>query len=392
MQKDGAHSEAVWALCAELLASSDPCLVGQGAATLRSMLGIPVFRQMAAGTNSAKSGVGSALPHMSSWSPATRCIHASLQLLCEQHSDERVLQDVLSSLQLLLAANFGSEAVVSVCSNGGPTERGETSISLWQLISRLTALSLHPIPSLACDAIVALTLLSSNSAGAAVCVLNRAAPLLCWQVTCRCLEVISKGPCEAPAAPEDADQNVVEHVFDNTVENAIESAVSEEEIVSNTLEQEIEQKLTDETEQQMFPENAGGSTGHDGSIIGETKPQEPSPGPTQHLSKEFAKRMFMSDLIHGSCDHSFVVGCNVTSDTFLMRPGMAELLLYCTMHACINFCTVCMSLKRVPSQKSDHSSLNTLLFSCSFGCTSYAQLFWLSFFSICDFFQVLFRP
>jgi hypothetical protein len=359
MQKDSAHSDAVWGLCAELLSSSDYCSVGQGAATLRSLLGIPVFRQMVARSSSAKCGVGSALPQMLSWPPATRCIHAALQLLFDEHSDERVLQDVLSSLQLLLAANFGCEAVVAVCGNGGPDASDKTSISLWQLISRLTVLSLHPIPSLACDAFVALSFLSSNSAGAAVSVLNRAAPLLCWQVACRCLQVISKDPCGIAAAPEDA----------------MENTVTEEVIRSNTQElgdKENAQKLTGDTEPQHFPEDASPD---DDSIIVEAEPlPELSFDPSAHSDKTFAIRMFMSDRIHGSCEHSFVVGCNVTSDAFLMRPGVAELLLYCSMHACINFCTVCMSLKRVPLQKSDPTSLSAL-FSCSFGCSSYAHLF-----------------
>ena len=82
----------------------------------------------------------------------------------------------------------------------------------------------------------------------------------------------------------------------------------------------------------------------------------------------------MSDTIHGSSEHSFVAGCNVTRDDYLLQPGVAELLLYCSMHACMNCCTVSLSLKRTQSKKADLSS-STALFSCSFGCASYARHF-----------------
>lgn len=380
MQKDSAHTDVVWGHCAELLTSSDTCFVVQGAATLRSLLGIPVFRQVVARTYSAKCGVGTALPHMANWSPATRCIHAALQLLFVQHSDERVLQDVLASLQLLLAANCGSEAVVAVCNNGGPAANDKISISLWQLVGRLTVLALHPIPSLACDAIMALSLLSCHAAGAAVCVLSRAAPLLCWQVMCRCLQAISAGP-PGTVTPEGVEENV----------NSDEAGIS-----LNAQAEDDEQKLSQELEQRQFHDIGDVSASSDANIgeaelqqeqsagfscpdgnNGEAEQQEepslalpsPIPGSSSHSVKGFAQRNFMSDLVHGSSEHSFVVGCNMICDAFLLSPGVAELLLYCTMHACINFCTVCMSLKRVPSQKHDSASANALV-SCSFGCNS----------------------
>ena len=88
--------------------------------------------------------------------------------------------------------------------------------------------------------------------------------------------------------------------------------------------------------------------------------------------KAFARRKFMSNVIHGSCQHSFLVGCNLTSEAYLLQSGVVELLLYCSMHACINCSTICVSMKRVQSKDSD-SSPTTALFSCSFGCTAYAQ-------------------
>jgi hypothetical protein len=417
MQKDSAHADVVWGHCAELLNSSDTCSVVQGTTTLRSLLGIPVFRQVVARTYSAKCGVGSALPHMANWSPATRCIHAALQLLVAQHSDERVLHDVLASLQLLLAANCGSEAVVAVCNNGGPAANDKISISLWQLSVRLTVLALHPIPSLACDAVIALSLLSCHAAGAAVCVLSRAAPLLCWQVMCRCLQAISAGPSSTVTAEgvgenlnsdeagislnaqaEDGEQQLSQELEQRQFRDTGDvSACSDANIGEAELRQEVgEQQLSQELEQRQFRDTGDVSACSDASIgeaelrqeqsagftcpdgnSGEAEQQEepclalpsPTPSSSSHSVKAFAQRNFMSDLIHGSSEHSFVVGCNMTCDAFLLSPGVAELLLYCTMHACINFCTVCMSLKRVPSQKHDSASANALV-SCSFGCNS----------------------
>jgi len=352
MQKENGHPDTVWGLCAELLTSGSPCLVAQGAVTLRSLLGIPIFRQVIARATPAKIGVGTALPHMASWPPSTRSIHAALQLLFSEHSDERVLQDVLVSLQLLLAANFGGDAVVSVCSAGGPAADNKTSRSLWQLVSRLTALSLHHIPSLACDSLVTLSLLTSNAAGCAVCVLNRAASLLLWQVMCRCLHVISPGSAEemiseqCEALPEQLQQQIFGDV------------------------EQQEATLAEDSEQQQ---------------------QEATLASQRPSVKAFARRKFMSNVIHGSCQHSFLVGCNLTSEAYLLQSGVVELLLYCSMHACINCSTVCVSMKRVQSKDSDSSQ--TTLFSCSFGCTAYAQsycLFPLSCFNLCR--QVHFRP
>ncbi len=335
MQKDSAHGDVIWGICAELITSSDPCLVGQGVATLRSLLGIPAFRQSVARGSSAKCGVGSALLHTSSWSPAMRCIHAALQLLCAEHSDERVLQDVLASLHMLLAASFGCESVVAVCGGGGPAARDKNSVSLWQLICRLTALSLHPIPSLACDAVVALSLFTSNAAAAAVCVLNRAAPLLLWQVMCRCLQAISVGSTGT------ALQDDVESV--------------------EALPVQLQQQDSDSDAEQQQPR------------------EMPHAAPA-HSAKAAARRNFMSEVIHGNDEHSFVIGCNLTCDGYLLRPGITELLLYCSMHACINCCTVCTSLKRL-SPKGAHASPITALLSCSFGCSSYAHVFILRLFS-----------
>jgi hypothetical protein len=331
MQKDSAQSDVVWGLCAELLASSDPCLVGQGAATLRSLLGIPAFRQALARASQAKCGVGSALPHMASWSPAIRSIHTALQLLFAEHSDERVLRDVLASLHMLLSASFGGDSVISVCVSGGPGGQDNSSVSLWQLVNRLSALSLHTVPSLACDAVVALSLLTSNAAGAAVCVLHRAAPLLLWQVMCRCLQAISIGS---------------------------EASDSKDAVESQTLE--------------PFPVAASEQLPQQVSYADEPQQQETTLTPPHPSAKVLASRNFMLEIIHGSCEHSFVVGCNLTCDDFIRQPGVAEFLLYCSMNACINCCTVCMSMKRTHSTAA-HASPATSLLSCSFGCTVYVQ-------------------
>jgi hypothetical protein len=327
MQKDSAHCDVVWGICAELITSSDPCLVSQGAATLRSLLGIPVFRQVVARASPTKCGVGSALPHMKSWSPATRCIHATLHLLCADHSDERVLQDVLASLHMLLAASFGGDSVIAVCGSVGPAAIDNNSVSLWQLVSRLTALALHPNPSLACDAVVALSLLTSNAAGAAVCVLHRAAALLLWQVMCRCLQAISMGST-GTSLPDDGES-------------------------LDALPKQLEQQDSEPDAEQK-------------------QQQEMTHAARADSAKAYARRNFMSEAIHGNVEHSFVADCNLMRDDYLLRPGITELLLYCSMHACINCCTVCASFRRSPSKEA-HSSPNTALLSCSFGCSSYAH-------------------
>ena len=395
MQKDSAHSDVVWGICAELLASRDPCLIGQGAATLRSLLGIPGFRLAVARGAAPKCGVGSALPHMAGWSPATRCVHAALQLLVAEHSDERVLQDVLASLQLLLAASFGSEAVVAVCSSGGAAADNKMAISLWQLVSRLTCLSLHPIPSLANDALVTLSLLSCNPAGAAVCVLNRAASLLLWQVMCRCLQVVSSGSAAAAEEEQRVESKDIERPLEvsprmpvleqqHGADAAVARAAQQQDAAESSCAQDEAGPEVEGAEQTASTE-ALEEAEHTSSSPKEATPTATSPKalspPAQRAAspqpaKAFERRTFMSDRIHGSCEHSFAAGCTLTSDAYLLQPGVVELLLYCSMHACINCCTVCVSLKR--TQPAAHSLATTALLSCSFGCTTYAHPFLLS--------------
>jgi hypothetical protein len=399
MQKENGHPDTVWGLCAELLTSGSPCLVAQGAVTLRSLLGIPIFRQVIARATPAKIGVGTALPHMASWPPSTRSIHAALQLLFTEHSDERVLQDVLVSLQLLLAASFGGDAVVSVCSAGGPSADNKTSASLWQLVSRLTVLSLHHIPSLACDSLVTLSLLTSNAAGCAVCVLNRAASLLLWQVMCRCLQVISPGSAEeviseqSEALPEKLQQQISGDVEqqeatlaedgqqqqrETTLADDGQQQQQEATLADDGQQQQQEATLADDGQQQQQEATLaddGQQQQQEATLAddGQQQQQQESTLDSQRPSvKAFARRKFMSDVVHGSCQHSFLEGCNLTCEAYLLQSGVVELLLYCSMHACINCSTVCVSMKRVQSKDSD-SSPTTALFSCSFGCTAYAQ-------------------
>jgi hypothetical protein len=327
---------------------------------------------------------------MASWPSVTRCVHAALQLLCAEHADERVLQDVLAALQLLLAASFGSEAVVAACSAGGAAADNKTSISLWQLVTRLACLSLHPIPPLASDALVALCLLSCNPAGAAVCVLNRAASLLLWQVMCRCLQAISTG--SAAAAEEE--------------QPAVESTGAE-------LSLEATLPLPLQEQQQQGADATADDTGQDEANVEvldtaeptTSSPKQAAPAPAAsspkelppqaqraaslQLAKAFARRTFMSELIHGSCEHSFVAGCSLTSDAYLLQPGVVELLLFCSMHACINCCTVCVSLKRTQAAAA-HADSTTALLSCSFGCTRYAQPLRFSSVQVCDMLYQLF--
>jgi hypothetical protein len=197
---------------------------------------------------------------------------------------------------------------------------------------------------------------------------------------CRCLQAISAGPSSTVTA-EGVGENL------NSDEAGI-SLNAQAEDGEQQLSQELEQRQFRDTgdvsacsdasigEAELRQEQSAGFTCPDGNS-GEAEQQEepclalpsPTPSSSSHSVKAFAQRNFMSDLIHGSSEHSFVVGCNMTCDAFLLSPGVAELLLYCTMHACINFCTVCMSLKRVPSQKHDSASANALV-SCSFGCNS----------------------
>jgi hypothetical protein len=425
MQKDSVHSDVVWSLCSELLTSSDPCLVCQGVATLRALLGIPGYRRAVVRPTSAKCEVGSALPHAATWTPAIRCIHAALQLLVLEHSDERVLQDVLASLQMLLAASFGGEIVIAVCGGGGPASDDKNCISLWQLVSRLTVLSLHPIPSLARDALVALSFLTCNAAGAAVCVLNRPASLLLWQVMCRCLQAISGGTTTADSqysyefldgraeqqihvqddgshqAQDDGSQQLQDdgsqqmtqddgsqQAQDDGSQQAQDDGSQQmtQDDGSQQAQDDGSQQLQDDGSQQMTQDDGSQQAQDDGSQQAQDDQlqqqisdiQQHRQGvahtPSSHSAKTPRRRNFMSDMIHGRSEHSFVAGCNVTRDDHLLQPGVAELLLYCSMNACINCCTVSVSLKRNQSTKADLSS-STALFSCSFGCASYERPF-----------------
>jgi hypothetical protein len=182
---------------------------------------------------------------------------------------------------------------------------------------------------------------------------------------CRCLHVISPGSAEemiseqCEALPEQLQQQIFGDVEQQ-----------EATLAEDSEQQQQEATLAEDSEQQQ---------------------QEATLASQRPSVKAFARRKFMSNVIHGSCQHSFLVGCNLTSEAYLLQSGVVELLLYCSMHACINCSTVCVSMKRVQSKDSDSSQ--TTLFSCSFGCTAYAQsycLFPLSCFNLCR--QVHFRP
>jgi hypothetical protein len=304
---------------------------------------------------------------MASWPPTTRCIYAALQLLLLEHSDERVLQDVLASLHLLLAASNGSEAVIAVCCAGGPASNNKTYVSLWDLVSRLTVLSLHPSHFLACDALVALSLLTCNAAGAAVCVLNRAACLLLWQVMCRCLDVVSTGSKAATADAENTAESVEE--FSGTMPHIGSVAPADADITSFAGDiSALDYASSAEAS------NAQAEAGVEGSQESESASaaSEQLPAESQQPPKAFARRSFMSEEIHGRYEHSFAAGCSLTSEAYLLQPGVVELLLYCTMHACINCCTVSVSMRRTRSKEADAPSVTTLQ-SCSFGCNVCVQ-------------------